>query len=110
MKWTDLSTQPCSISRSLAVVGDRWTLLILRSAFLRARRFDDFQQQIGVTSHVLANRLDKLVKLGVMEKVLYQPWPARYEYRLTEQGRDLHPVLRALTNWGDKWLDDGKVT
>lgn len=108
MKWNDLDTQPCSIARSLSVVGDRWTMLILRSAFLRTRRFDEFQQQIGLTSHLLANRLNKLVKMGVMEKKPYQQRPVRYEYRLTEQGRDLYPVLQSLVAWGDKWLDGGK--
>jgi DNA-binding HxlR family transcriptional regulator len=108
MKWTELDTQPCSIARSLSVVGDRWTMLILRSAFLRTRRFDDFQQQIGMTSHLLSNRLTKLVKLGVMEKKPYQERPVRYEYKLTEQGRDLYPVLLVLVAWGDKWLDGDK--
>lgn len=108
MKWTELQHQPCSIARSLSVIGDRWTLLILRGAFLRTRRFDDFQQQIGLTSHLLANRLNKLVKMGVMEKHPYQERPVRYEYRLTEQGRDLYPVLQSLVAWGDKWMDGGK--
>lgn len=108
MKWKDLERQPCSIARSLSVIGDRWTMLILRSAFLRTRRYDDFQQQIGMTSHLLANRLSKLVKLGVMEKQPYQQRPVRYEYRLTERGRDLFPVLQALVAWGDKWMDGGQ--
>jgi DNA-binding HxlR family transcriptional regulator len=108
MKWKEIDSQPCSIARTLSVIGDRWTMLILRSAFLRTRRFDDFQQQIGMTSHLLANRLNKLVKMGVMEKRPYQERPLRYEYRLTEQGRDLYPVLLSLVAWGDKWLDGGE--
>lgn len=108
MKWNELEAQPCSIARSLSVIGDRWTMLILRSAFLRTRRFDEFQQQIGMTSHLLANRLNKLVRMGVMEKKPYQQRPLRHEYRLTEQGRDLYPVLQSLVAWGDKWLDGGK--
>jgi len=92
MKWNELEDQPCSI---------------LRSAFLRTRRFDDFQAQLGITRHLLAARLAKLVKLGVLSKVLYQERPKRYEYRLTEQGRDLYPLLMALISWGDKWLDEG---
>lgn len=108
MKWNELDRLPCSVARSLAVVGDRWTLLILRSAFLRVRRFEDFQQQIGLTRHRLADRLVKLVRLGVFEKRAYQERPPRYEYRLTEKGLDLYPVLMALTRWGDQWLDEGQ--
>ncbi len=108
MKWQELENAPCSIARSLAVVGDRWTLLILRDAFLRVRRFDDFQQRLGITRHLLASRLDKLVKLGVMKKQQYQDRPPRHEYRLTPMGIGLYPVLQVLTAWGDQWLDGGK--
>lgn len=108
MKWQDLGETPCSIARSLSVVGDRWTLLILRNAFLKVRRFDDFQAQLGITRHLLADRLAKLVEMGVFSKVPYQERPLRHEYRLTEQGRELYPVLLALVAWGDKWLDGGK--
>lgn len=108
MKWGELAGTPCSIARSLSVVGDRWTILILRNAFMRTRRFDDFQAQIGITRHLLASRLSKLVKMGVMEKQPYQERPVRYEYRLTDQGRELYPVLQSLIAWGDKWLDAGK--
>lgn len=108
MKWEAVGEMPCSIARSLAIVGDRWTLLVLRNAFLRIRRFDDFQQQMGVTRHVLSERLARLVESGVMIKVAYQERPPRYEYRLTEMGKDLYPVLQALTAWGDKWLDKGE--
>jgi DNA-binding HxlR family transcriptional regulator len=108
MKWQTLNRVPCSVARSLAVIGDRWTILILRNAFLRTRRFDDFQEQLGITRHVLANRLAKLVKLGVLKKVAYQTKPRRYEYRLTEMGRDWYSVQLALVAWGDKWLDRGR--
>ncbi len=104
MKWRELDGTPCSVARSLAIVGDRWTILILRNAFLRTRRFDDFQAQLGITRHLLAGRLAKLVKLGVMSKVAYQERPPRYEYRLTEMGRDWYSVQLALVAWGDKWL------
>lgn len=107
MKWQDVGEQPCSIARSLAIVGDRWTLLVLRSAFLGIRRFDDFQASLGVTRHVLAERLKRLVEADVLQKVPYQDRQERFEYRLTEKGRDLYPVLLALVNWGDKWLDAG---
>jgi len=104
MKWRELEDTPCSVARGLAIVGDRWTILILRDAFLRTRRFDDFQAQLGITRHLLANRLAKLVKLGVMVKVPYQERPPRYEYRLTDMGRDWYSVQLALVAWGDKWL------
>lgn len=71
------------------------------------RRFDDFQAQLGLTRHVLADRLKRLVEGGVLKKVPYQDRQTRYEYRLTEMGRDLYPVLLALVAWGDRWLDGG---
>ncbi len=108
MKWQKIGDMPCSIARSLAILGDRWTLLIVRNAFLAVRRFDDFQAQLGMTRHVLSERLTRLVDAGVLKKVAYQDNPPRYEYRLTEKGRDLYPVLLAFTAWGDKWLDEGQ--
>lgn len=107
MKWQDVGEQPCSIARSLAIVGDRWTLMVLRCAFLGTRRFDDFQTMLGVTRHVLADRLKRLVEADVLKKVPYHDRQERFEYRLTEKGRDLYPVLLALVGWGDKWLDGG---
>lgn len=108
MKWQDVGEMPCSVARSLAILGDRWTLLVLRNAFLGLRRFDDLQANLGVTRHVLADRLGRLVEAGVLKKVPYQDNPPRHEYRLTEMGRDLYPVLLALTRWGDRWLDEGR--
>lgn len=108
MKWDDVGEIPCSVARSLSVLGDRWTLLILRNAFLRMRRFEDFQANLGLTRHLLASRLKRLVSEGILERVAYQQAPARYEYRLTDKGRALHPVLMTLTAWGDRWMDQGK--
>jgi len=104
MRWTDIRTMTCSVARSLAVVGDRWTLLILRDAFLRTRRFADFQASLGMTRHRLADRLRKLVDEGILDRVRYQDRPARFEYRLTEKGRDLYPVIATLAGWGDRWM------
>lgn len=106
MKWDDVGNLNCSVARSLAVIGDRWTMLLLRNAFLGTRRFDDFQLQLGVTRHVLAERLKRLVEADIFRKEAYQP--NRYEYRLTDKGRALHPVLLSLTAWGDTWLDEGR--
>lgn len=108
MKWQELDTLPCSLARTLSVVGDRWTLLILRNAFMQTRRFDDFYTQLGITKHLLSDRLKKLVASGVMEKRAYQEKPIRYEYRLTEKGLDLYPIMLSLVAWGDKWMDEGR--
>lgn len=104
MKWSELADEPCSIARTISVIGDRWTLLILRDCFLRVRRFEDFQARLGITRPILADRLRKLVREGVLEKVAYQEGPTRYEYRLTERGRAFHPVLLALVRWGDEHM------
>jgi len=95
-------SQTCSVASTLEVVGERWTLLVLRDAFLGVRRFDDFQRSLGVARNVLQSRLERLVEEGVLERRLYQERPARHEYRLTEKGIDLWPVLVALMNWGDR--------
>jgi DNA-binding HxlR family transcriptional regulator len=92
----------------MSVLGDRWTVLILRNAFMAMRRFDDFQANLGLPRHILSSRLKKLVEAGVFVKIPYQQGPVRYEYRLTDMGRDLYPVILALVGWGDKWLDEGK--
>ncbi|MGH7123950.1 MAG: winged helix-turn-helix transcriptional regulator, partial [Stellaceae bacterium] len=89
MRWDEIRGMPCSVARTLSVIGDRWTLLVLRDAFLRTRRFEDFQRQLGVTRHLLASRLRKLVAAGILAKVRYQEKPTRYEYRLTEKGLEL---------------------
>jgi DNA-binding HxlR family transcriptional regulator len=91
------------------VVGDRWTLLILREAFLGTRRFEDFQAHLQVTRHRLSDRLRKLVEHEILDRVRYQERPQRFEYRLTEKGRDLYPVIASLMRWGDRWMagEDG---
>ena len=101
MQWSELDRQPCSVSRTLSVIGDRWTLLILRDCFLRVRRFDDFQGRLGVARPILADRLQKLIDNGVLAKVAYQQNPPRHEYRLTQKGLDLYPVVMAIVHWGD---------
>nr|WP_233710034.1 helix-turn-helix domain-containing protein [Aestuariicella albida] len=90
----------------MSIVGDRWTLLILRDAFLGTRRFEDFRRQLGVSRHRLTERLNKLVENQVLEKVQYQQRPPRYEYRLTEKGLDLHGVILTLGDWGTRWCSD----
>ena len=103
-----MSTANCSIQRTLGVVGDKWTLLIVREAANGVRRFDDFRRHVGLAEPVLARRLRKLVDEGILETSPYR-LPAkrtRAEYRLTAKGWDLYPVLLALMQWGDKYLAD----
>jgi DNA-binding HxlR family transcriptional regulator len=95
--------QNCSIARALEVLGDRWTILVMREAFMRVRRFDDFQRNLGIARNVLTDRLARLVDEGILIRVPYQDRPARFEYRLTEKGLELFPVLLTLMKWGDRW-------
>ena len=95
---------PCSVAAALEVVGERWTWLIIRDAFLGLRTFAEFQASLGIARNVLSARLTRLVEDGVFERRLYNERPARYEYRLTEKGRDLFTALNALRQWGDEHL------
>src|SRR5579859_2391086 len=108
MRWDEIENLPCSIARSLSVVGDRWTLLVLRESFLGVRRFEEFQAHLGMARHRLTDRLNRLVEHEVLKRVPYQDKPPRYEYRLTEKGLDLYPVMLSLVRWGDRWMDQGK--
>jgi DNA-binding HxlR family transcriptional regulator len=96
------SKEHCPVAAALAVVGDPWTLLILRDAFFGVRRFDDWQSRLGVARNVLAARLKSLVEQGVLETRLYSEHPPRKDYVLTRKGRDLAPVIVALKTWGDR--------
>jgi DNA-binding HxlR family transcriptional regulator len=97
-------SQQCSVARTLELVGERWTLLIIRDAFLGVRRFGDFADRLGIARNVLQDRLERLVEAGILVKVPYQERPLRHEYRLTEMGRDLWPSIVALLQFGDKHL------
>src|SRR3954471_19595602 len=97
----------CSIARALEVIGDRWTILIMRDAFRGIRRFDDFRRDLGIARPVLTDRLKKLVDAGVMVRRQYEVHPPRFEYRLTPMGIELSPALVALMRWGDRWMNDG---
>jgi DNA-binding HxlR family transcriptional regulator len=94
--------QNCSIARTLELVGERWTMLVLREAFLGRRRFDEYAERLGIARNVLSTRLAHLVEEGVLAKVRYQDRPERFEYRLTEKGLDLWPVLISLLQFGDR--------
>ena len=98
--------QDCSIANALEVVGERWTLLIIRDALLGLRRFDEFQRNLGIARKVLTDRLRWLVDEGILERVPYQEHPKRYEYHLTRKGRDLHVALVGLRQWGDDYCSE----
>jgi DNA-binding HxlR family transcriptional regulator len=96
--------QVCSIARALELVGDRWTLLIVRDALRGVRRFEDFRTRLGVAHNVLTDRLARLVEAGILERRLYQRRPDRHDYHVTAQGLDLWPVIMSLLMWGDRYL------
>jgi len=100
----DYVGQNCSIARTLELVGERWTLLIIRDAFLGRRRFDEFRDSLGIASNVLTERLNRLVEHEILERVPYSEHPERFEYRLTEKGAGLRVALLALMQWGDRHL------
>src|SRR5262245_18626881 len=101
MKLKSFKHMNCSLAQTLEVIGERWTLLILRNAFFGIRRFDDFQKDLGIARNILATRLGRLVDEGVLEKRSIDG--GRAEYVLTEKGLDLQPVMLAMTHWGDKY-------
>lgn len=94
----------CSVAQTLEIIGERWTLLILRDSFLGVRRFDEFVQRLGIARNVLTQRLDTLVVAGILERRPYRDFGNRYDYVLTEKGLALWPVLVTLRKWGDEWI------
>ncbi len=103
MRRTSFEDVNCSVAQALEVVGEWWSLLIIRDVFLGVTRFDDLRDRLGISRNVLADRLDHLMAHGVLERVPYQEHPVRYDYRLTEKGIDLWAAMSALRQWGDKW-------
>lgn len=104
MKRSDYSDWNCSVARTMGVVGDRWTMLVLREAFFGVRRFDEIQRNLGVARNVLSERLGRLVDHEILERRRYQAHPERFEYRLTHKGLDLYAPLVALMRWGDEHM------
>jgi DNA-binding HxlR family transcriptional regulator len=103
MRVADHAEQPCNIARPIALLGEGWTLLVLRQAFMGTRRFEDFQAQLGISRSLLADRLRRLVEAGILRREPYRDAVrTREQYRLTEKGIDLYPVLMALRTWADK--------
>jgi len=104
VKKVSFADMHCSVAQSLEVIGEWWTLLILRDAFLGVTRFDDFATRLGISRNILTARLDTLVDNGVLTRVPYDEARGRYDYRLTDKGRALLPVLTAIRQWGDEWI------
>ena len=106
VRWTDYDSATCSVARTVEIVSDRWTVLILRDVFNRVRRFDELADHLGVPRDILTKRLSRLVAAGILERVPYQQAGrrTRYEYRLTAAGDELRPLILALKDWGDKHL------
>lgn len=105
MPRSEIGHQSCPVARSIDVVGDPWTLMVLRELFLGSHRFDELEAQTGVSPHLLSLRMRKLQDAGIVERRAYQERPTRYEYQLTTKGLDLWPVIMALRAWGDRWHD-----
>ena len=103
MQRTSFARMHCSLARGLELIGDWWSPLIIRDLFLGVVRFDELTEDLGISRNLLTRRLTSLLKSGIIERKPYQRRPTRYEYRLTEAGRDLVPALLALTAWGDRW-------
>jgi len=106
---TAFADWPCSLARSVDLLGDWWTPLVLRDAYYGVRRFEDFQRSLGIGRNILTQRLNRLVDEGMLERRPYQDRPVRHEYILTDKGRDFFPVVAAIVRWGDRWLagDEG---
>ena len=103
MERKSFTAMDCSVAQSLEVVGEWWSMLIVRDAFLGVTRFEQFQRRLGISRNILRDRLNALVQHGVFARVAYSERPPRFDYRLTDKGRDLWPVLTALRQWGDRW-------
>jgi DNA-binding HxlR family transcriptional regulator len=104
VKNEDWSRDNCAVGNTLSIIGERWTLLVLREAFVGVRRFEQLQRNTGIARNILTDRLNTLVEHGILRRELYQERPQRFEYRLTEQGLDLYPVLVSIMDWGSRHL------
>ncbi|HWL80237.1 MAG TPA: helix-turn-helix domain-containing protein [Roseomonas sp.] len=106
MVQTDFSLMRCPVARSMAVLGERWAILVLREAFYGTTRFEEFERHLGIAPNILSARLAKLVEHGLLERAPASGRGNRHEYRLTEKGRDFFPAYVALKRWADRWMGD----
>jgi DNA-binding HxlR family transcriptional regulator len=100
--------RPSSVARTLKAIGDRWSFMVIREAFFGVRRFDELQNKLGIAPNILTDRLNRMVGQGFFSRHKYQDLPPRFEYRLTEKGKDLYGPLIAMLRWGDRWLANGR--
>lgn len=103
MERKSFAEMDCSVAQCLEVVGEWWSMLVIRDAFLGVSRFDEFQRRLGISRNILQQRLARLVEAGVLQKVAYSQHPERFDYKLTQKGRDLWPVLTTMRQWGDRY-------
>jgi DNA-binding HxlR family transcriptional regulator len=104
VRWSEIDAIPCPVAQAMSVIGDAWTILILRDCLRGTTRFDEFQRSIRASRAILSDRLTRLIEHGVLERQLYEDHPPRYEYRLTKRGRALQPVLMSLAHWSETQL------
>lgn len=104
MRWSDIDAIPCPVAQAMSVIGDAWTMLILRDALRGTTKFDEFQRSTRASRAILSERLSRLVEHGVMERRLYEDHPPRHDYRLTKKGRALQPVLMSMAHWSEMHL------
>ena len=110
MRHKSLADARCPIARTIDLVGEWWSFLILRDAFRGIRRFDEFQSSLGIARNMLSRRLKRLVEAGLLETHPYSERPPRHEYRLTDKGRDFYPVIMTLMAWGNRWIQRDQTT
>ena len=104
MRWSEIDTIPCPVAQAMSVIGDAWTILIVRDALRGSTKFEEFQRSTHASRAVVADRLARLVDHGVMDRTQYEAHPPRYEYRLTSRGRALQPVLMVMSHWSETQL------
>ena len=104
MRWSQIDTTPCPLAQTMAIIGDSWTLLLLRDAVRGARKFEEFRQLTGASRAIISERLAHLVEHGILDRVIYQAHPPRYEYHLTSRGRALQPVMMSMAHWAETHL------
>ncbi len=104
MRWSELESEPCPVARAMSVIGDRWTVLLLRDALRGVTRFEEFHRRLGCSRAIVSERLAHLVERGILVRDPYELHPPRHDYRLTESGRALAPVLMTMSHWAETWL------
>jgi len=110
MRWSDINDLPCPVAQAMSVIGDSWTVLILRDAMRGAAKFDEFQKSTGASRAIVTERLAHLVDHGVFTRVQYEAHPPRYQYKLTPKGQALRPVMMVLSDWGETYMPEKSIS